>query len=216
MSDDECYYKVLNVERTASVEEIKKAYRKLAIKFHPDKNLDNKEEAEVKFKQIGEAYAVLSDEDKRRHYDRFGKAGVNGAAGGGPGGPGGVHFGGQDAEEIFRAFFGGQDPFSMFFQEGMHPGGGFGGARVHVSHFGPGFTFTSFGNDPRMMRHRMQHRQRGQNDGGQARPQAAEPESRLHIGGGNLLLIFFLLWMMGVPLSYLWLALMLASYLGLV
>ncbi|KAJ0405453.1 hypothetical protein ATCC90586_002768 [Pythium insidiosum] len=144
MSDDECYYKVLNVERTASVEEIKKAYRKLAIKFHPDKNLDNKEEAEVKFKQIGEAYSVLSDEDKRRHYDRFGKAGVNGAAGGGPGGPGGVHFGGQDAEEIFRAFFGGQDPFSMFFQEGMHPGGGFGGARVHVSHFGPGFTFTTF------------------------------------------------------------------------
>lgn len=75
---------------------------------------------------------------------------------------------GQDAEEIFRTFFGGQDPFSMFFQEGMRGGGGmhnFGGSRVHVSQFGPGFTFTSFGGAPGMgmpgMRmHRVNQRQR--------------------------------------------------------
>ncbi|TMW64870.1 hypothetical protein Poli38472_009037 [Pythium oligandrum] len=216
MADDVCYYKVLNVERTATDEEIKKAYRKMAIKYHPDKNLDNKDEAEAKFKQIGEAYSVLSDEGKRRHYDRFGKAGMNGAVGGG--GQGGMPFQGHDAEEIFRAFFGGQDPFSMFFQEGMQARGGgmhpgFGGHRVHVSHFGPGFTFTSFGNDPRM-RQRMHPRQRGGHEGAQA--QAPEPESRLRIGGGNLMLIFFLLWIMGVPLSYLWIGIMLASYMGIV
>lgn len=134
-----------------------------------DKNLDNKEEAEVKFKEIGEAYSVLSDEEKRRQYDRFGKAGVGGAAGG-PGGAGMHPFQGQDAEEIFRAFFGGQDPFSVFFQDGMRGGGGmhgnFGGSRVHVSQFGPGFTFTSFGGapgfggGPGMRMHRVNQRQR--------------------------------------------------------
>lgn len=130
-----------------------------------DKNLDDKAEAERKFKEIGEAYSVLSDEQKRRQYDRFGRAGVAGAAAG-PGAN--AHpFQGQDAEEIFRAFFGGQDPFSMFFQEaargpggGVAHAGGFGGSRVHVSQFGPGFTFTSFGAGPGMRMHRVNQRQR--------------------------------------------------------
>lgn len=72
-------------------------------------------------------------------------------------------FQGQDAEEIFRTFFGGQDPFSMFFQEGMRGGGGmsnYGGSRVHVSQFGPGFSFTSFGGAPGMRMHRVNQRQR--------------------------------------------------------
>jgi DnaJ family protein B protein 6 len=74
-------------------------------------------------------------------------------------------FHGQDAEEIFRSFFGGQDPFSMFFQEGMQGGGGRGGpfgSRVHVSHFGPGFTFTSFGGHPHMRARHFQNRQQQQ------------------------------------------------------
>lgn len=68
------YYKILGVDKTASAAEIKKAYRKLALKYHPDKNPDNKE-AEAKFKQISEAYAVLSDEKKRQEYDTYGSAG---------------------------------------------------------------------------------------------------------------------------------------------
>ncbi|DBA04922.1 TPA: hypothetical protein N0F65_006924 [Lagenidium giganteum] len=208
MSSSECYYSILNVEKTASDDEIKRAYRKLAVKFHPDKNLDNKEEAERRFKEIGEAYSVLSDEDKRRQYDRFGKGGLSN--GGGHGHGHGMNP--QDAEEIFRTFFGGQDPFSMFFQEGMHGGGGNFGTRVHVSHFGPGFTFTSFGGHPHM---RARHPGQRRGDA-QAHQQPAERESRLRIGGGNALLIFFLLWIMGVPFTYLWLGLMLASYIGIV
>src|SRR4028118_2242748 len=87
------YYEVLGVARNASADEIKKAYRKLAREFHPDVNHHRRDEAEAKFKQIGEAYGVLSDEDKRARYDRFGPEGVNGgyafrgAGGGGRGGP---------------------------------------------------------------------------------------------------------------------------------
>lgn len=193
-----------------------------------------------------QAYSVLSDENKRRQYDRFGKNAVNGSAGGHSGRGGGVNFQGQDAEEIFRTFFGGQDPFSMFFQEGLHGGGGphgFGGQRVHVTQFGPGFSFSTFGNAPGMpggqhpfMRHRCvvclyvymygssltgvvlwsSGDIRNGSGGGQQQQQQAEQVSRFRIGGGNLLLILFLLWIMGVPLSYLWIALMIISYLGLV
>ncbi|RLN57570.1 hypothetical protein BBJ28_00018333 [Nothophytophthora sp. Chile5] len=155
------YYETLNIEKTATDDEIKRAYRKLAIRFHPEFACCLCLRLTVK------AYSVLSDEDKRRQYDRFGKAAVNGSAsGGGGGGPGMHNFQGQDAEEIFRTFFGGQDPFSMFFQDGMRGGGGmhnFGGSRVHVSQFGPGFSFTSFGGGPGMpgMRmHRVNQRQR--------------------------------------------------------
>ena len=79
------YYEVLGVERGASQDEIKKAYRRLAMKYHPDRNPGDKA-AEAKFKEVGEAYAVLSDEQKRAAYDRFGKAGVDPNAAGGFGG----------------------------------------------------------------------------------------------------------------------------------
>ena len=81
MSAKRDYYEVLGVEKSASQDEIKKAYRKLAKKYHPDMNKDNKEEAEEKFKEISEAYEVLADPDKRSKYDRFGHAGLEGAFG---------------------------------------------------------------------------------------------------------------------------------------
>jgi len=101
MADKRDYYDVLGVSRTASTEEIKRAYRNLARRYHPDVNKDP--DAEAKFKEINEAYEVLSDETKRRTYDRFGHAGINGTAaepGMGFGGPG---FGGLG--DIFDIFF---------------------------------------------------------------------------------------------------------------
>ena len=91
------YYEVLGVAKTATADEIKKAYRKKAIQYHPDRNPGDKE-AEEKFKEAAEAYEVLSNPDKRSRYDQFGFAGVDGAAGGGSGfggfGGGGGGFGG--------------------------------------------------------------------------------------------------------------------------
>ena len=102
------YYEVLGVEKGASAEEIKKAYRKSAMKYHPDRNPGDKE-AEEKFKEIGEAYEVLSDDQKRSRYDQFGFAGVDPNYGaGGPGGAGFGGFGGfGDFGDIFGEFFGG-------------------------------------------------------------------------------------------------------------
>ena len=85
MSTKRDYYEILGVGKNASPEEIKKAYRKVAIQFHPDKNPGNKE-AEEKFKEAAEAYEVLSNDDKRSRYDRFGHQGVGGAGGVGGGG----------------------------------------------------------------------------------------------------------------------------------
>ncbi len=110
MADKRDYYEVLGVDKNASADEIKKAYRKLAKKYHPDLNPDDKEGAEAKFKEASEAYEVLSDADKKARYDQFGHAGVdpNAAAGYGGGGFGG--FGGFDdfdLGDIFGSFFGG-------------------------------------------------------------------------------------------------------------
>lgn len=101
------YYDLLGISKSASQDEVKKAYRKLAVKFHPDKNPDNKE-AEQKFKQISEAYEVLSDPQKRAAYDRFGKSGMNGFGAGGAG-PGA---GGFSSDDAFRTFMGAFDGFS--------------------------------------------------------------------------------------------------------
>jgi len=100
------YYEVLGVEKGASAEEIKKAYRKSAMKYHPDRNPGDKE-AEEKFKELGEAYEVLSDDEKRSRYDQFGFAGVDPSYGGGAGGYGGGGFGGfGDFGDIFGDIFG--------------------------------------------------------------------------------------------------------------
>ena len=98
------YYEVLEVEKTASVEEIKKAYRKKAIQYHPDKNPGDKV-AEEKFKEAAEAYDVLSNADKRARYDQFGHAAFEGGAGG-AGGYGGFDFNGADMGDIFGDIFG--------------------------------------------------------------------------------------------------------------
>ena len=108
------YYKILNVSRDANAEEIKKAYRKLALKYHPDKN--KSPGAEDKFKEVAEAYEALSDPQKREIYDRYGEEGLK--AGGGAGDPGGMPEGFSsfsfniDPNQTFRTVFGDEDPFA--------------------------------------------------------------------------------------------------------
>lgn len=105
MADKRDYYEVLGVSKTASADEIKKAYRALAKKYHPDLNKDNPS-AEAKFKEANEAYEVLSDPEKKQRYDQFGHAGVDPSAGGGYGGYGGGFggFGDVDLGDIFGSF----------------------------------------------------------------------------------------------------------------
>lgn len=114
MAQKRDYYEVLGVEKTATDDELKKAYRRLAKKYHPDANLDNKEEAEKKFKEVNEAYEVLSDSQKRRMYDQFGHDGPAGFGGGNPGGgyysystSGFSGFEDFDLGDIFSSIFGG-------------------------------------------------------------------------------------------------------------
>src|SRR5438045_4365791 len=116
------YYEILGVNKTASADEIKKAYRKVAMQFHPDRNPGDKG-AEEKFKEAAEAYEVLSDADKRSQYDRFGHAGVSGNGRG--------HY--SNMEDIFSQFgdIFGEDIFGSFFGAGGGGGrrGGGGGQR---------------------------------------------------------------------------------------
>ena len=100
------YYEVLGLSKGASDEEIKKAYRKLAKKYHPDMNPGDKT-AEAKFKEVNEAYSILSDKDKRAKYDQFGHAGVDPNFGAGGGGFGGFDMGDVDLGDLFGSFFGG-------------------------------------------------------------------------------------------------------------
>ncbi|XP_073970993.1 dnaJ homolog subfamily B member 6-like isoform X10 [Rhodnius prolixus] len=144
------YYKILEVNKGASTADIKKAYRRLALKWHPDKNPDNADEANKKFKEISQAYEVLSDDKKRRIYDQYGVEGLNGMGGGGRG-PGSRHFDDdmdfgfsftfRDPEEVFREFFGGS-PFANLFRannkyetkRGLKSAGSAGGRRHHGGH----------------------------------------------------------------------------------
>uniref|UniRef100_A0A8C2IAY3 DnaJ heat shock protein family (Hsp40) member B2 n=1 Tax=Cyprinus carpio TaxID=7962 RepID=A0A8C2IAY3_CYPCA len=141
------YYDVLGVSRNASPDDIKKAYRKLALRWHPDKNPDNKEEAETKFKEIAEAYEVLSDRSKRDAYDRYGRSDMPSSGPGGSSFPDdfpGFSFTFRSPDEVFREFFGGQDPFADFFDDfpfgGMHSGFHSSSSRLGPSRF---FSFPS-------------------------------------------------------------------------
>eukprot|EP00929_Paragymnodinium_shiwhaense_P121515 TRINITY_DN93781_c0_g1_i1.p1 TRINITY_DN93781_c0_g1~~TRINITY_DN93781_c0_g1_i1.p1 ORF type:complete len:277 (-),score=93.57 TRINITY_DN93781_c0_g1_i1:84-914(-) len=115
-SDD--FYGVLGVDRNASADDLKKAYRKAALRWHPDKNPDNVDEAEKMFKAVAEAYEVLSNPEKRRLYDLGGMGAVQGGGAGGPGFRGGSPgfrgdpFDMHSAFNIFEQFFGGRDPFA--------------------------------------------------------------------------------------------------------
>lgn len=169
MELSENYYEALGVSRDASQDEIKKAYRKLALKWHPDKNLSNREAAEMNFKRLSEAYEVLSDSNKRATYDNYGKDGlVNGGGGCNMDGsgfpPGASFFGGafnmfgggpsfgfsfKDPNEVFREFFG-SDPFDHYFADmtggasnTQHSGNGQAGNNGQAGSSGPGPMFMS-------------------------------------------------------------------------
>ncbi|AEE85492.1 DNAJ heat shock family protein [Arabidopsis thaliana] len=143
------YYKVLQVDRSANDDDLKKAYRKLAMKWHPDKNPNNKKDAEAKFKQISEAYDVLSDPQKRAVYDQYGEEGLKGnvpppnAATSGASyfstgdGSSSFRFNPRSADDIFAEFFGFSTPFGG-------GGGGTGGQRFASRMFGDDM-YASFG-----------------------------------------------------------------------
>lgn len=150
------YYKILDISRQASDDDIKKAYRKMALKFHPDKN--KAAGAEEKFKEIAEAYDVLSDDKKKSIYDKYGEEGLKGGVPGAGAAscPGGAGFGGgsnfhytfsQDPRKIFTQFFGAEDPFSSFFATGPN-----GSARVVIGNNGMEtddmMMFSGFGAGP--------------------------------------------------------------------
>eukprot|EP01097_Dermamoeba_algensis_P001307 TRINITY_DN1498_c0_g1_i2.p1 TRINITY_DN1498_c0_g1~~TRINITY_DN1498_c0_g1_i2.p1 ORF type:complete len:245 (+),score=53.96 TRINITY_DN1498_c0_g1_i2:59-793(+) len=137
------YYKTLEIPHEASQDEIKKAYRKLATKWHPDKNPEQRELAEQKFKEIAEAYEVLSDPEKRSGYDRFGENAFENMNSSGFGHRANFH----DPFEVFRSFFGDSDPFFSRSRDPFADGfDSFRGGFPHTSAFssaGPGGSFSS-------------------------------------------------------------------------
>ncbi|BFG04693.1 dnaJ homolog subfamily B member 6-B [Drosophila madeirensis] len=169
------YYQVLDVARTATDSEVKKAYRKLALKWHPDKNPDNLDEANKRFRELSEAYEVLSDEKKRRIYDEYGKDGL-GERGQSRNSHarhhynthefvddfdimGGFPFVFRPPEEVFREFFGVNSPFADFFRDAngytngtMSGGGGSSSSRRH------GSSAAGVGGASRHHHHHHQHK----------------------------------------------------------
>uniref|UniRef100_A0A0B7A4F5 J domain-containing protein n=1 Tax=Arion vulgaris TaxID=1028688 RepID=A0A0B7A4F5_9EUPU len=148
------YYEVLGIEKIATEQDIKKAYRRLALKWHPDKNPENKEEAKRKFQEISEAYDILSDKKKREVYDRYGKEGIISGNHRGdedfdfdPSAFGGFHFEFRSPEEIFKDFFGTDDPFSSFFGVARRNGNTFESSFPGFSH-GNNFSSSFFSQDP--------------------------------------------------------------------
>ena len=136
-AQDDDYYNVLEVPRAASEDQIKKAYRRMAVKWHPDKNPSNRDFAEKKFKLVAEAYEVLADPRKRQRYDMYGKSGLENG-----GGSSQMH----DPFDIFNAFFGGADPFAELFGNsgfGRSPFGSMGG--MGMGGMGGMMNMQSFG-----------------------------------------------------------------------
>eukprot|EP00696_Hemimastix_kukwesjijk_P015726 gnl/Hemi2/3955_TR1387_c0_g1_i1.p1 gnl/Hemi2/3955_TR1387_c0_g1~~gnl/Hemi2/3955_TR1387_c0_g1_i1.p1 ORF type:complete len:343 (+),score=98.10 gnl/Hemi2/3955_TR1387_c0_g1_i1:193-1221(+) len=155
------YYKVLNVPKDADDEALKKAYRKLALKWHPDKNRDNKEVAERKFKEVSEAFEVLSDPNKRAIFDQYGEEGLKGMPPGGEGAPDmrggpGVHFTsrGFPGGGMHGGFSGFSDPHKIFEQFFGGGGFGFGGGDPFSGGFGSPFGADQFGGGSRSGRGR--------------------------------------------------------------
>ncbi|CAG5129784.1 unnamed protein product [Candidula unifasciata] len=148
------YYEVLGIEKSATDQEIRKAYRRLALKWHPDKNPENKEEAKRKFQEISEAYDVLSDKKKREVYDLYGKEGVLGGSHRGDDDFGfdssafdGFHFQFRTPEEIFKDFFGTDDPFASFFGVARRSGNTFESSFPGFP-IGNSFSSSFFSQDP--------------------------------------------------------------------
>ncbi|CAI2164980.1 15944_t:CDS:2 [Funneliformis geosporum] len=149
MESKETYYEILGIETDASEDDIRKAYRKQALLWHPDKNVQRKEESEAKFKKIAEAYEVLSDTNKKQIYDRYGEEGLKN---GGPNDdernhyrPNYHQFQFHDPEEIFRSFFGGS--FSEVFGSSFFDTG-FNQPPFGMPSFGAGIHRSTALNDP--------------------------------------------------------------------
>lgn len=134
------YYEVLGLNKNVSDDDIRKAYKKIALKYHPDKNPNNKEEAEKNFKKINEAYSILGDKEKRKNYDTFGKSGLENNFNG-------FKFSNSDAHNIFSSFFNRRDPFEMMFNNDgfFEEFSSFGNTKFHTkSRF---FNINNFQND---------------------------------------------------------------------